>query len=110
MTKDLKADFIRDDTAVGLLADHWCKDDADSFWSVKRDIIEFNVATNRGIDFWATTFKPLLLLELLDIIELDDADYDSILKCNGASWSGKQFKIFYIERHKLGMKIKAFSV
>jgi hypothetical protein len=110
MTKDIEADFIRDDTAAGLLADHWCKDDADSFWSVLRDIIEFEIVTNRGVDFWATTFKPLLLLELLDIIELDDADFDSVIKLNGQSWSGVQFKIFYIERRKLGMKIKAFSV
>ena len=110
MTKDIKADFIADDTAAGLLADHWCKDDADSFWSVLRDIIEIDVPTNRGVDFWDTTFKPVMLLELLDIIELDDADYDSILKCNGVSWSGKQFKIFRIERRKLGLMIKAFSV
>lgn len=110
MTKDFEADFIRDDTAVGLLADHWCKDDADSFWSVKHDVIEFSISANRGIGFWDTTFKPLFLLELLDIIELDDAEFDSILKCNGVSWDGKQFKIFWIERRKMGLKIKAFSV
>ncbi len=110
MTKDIKADFIRNDTAIGLLADHWCKDDADSFWSVKHDIVEINISANRGIDFWDTTFKPLMLLDLLDIIELNDTDFDSIVKCNGVSWNGKQFKVFFTDRRKLGLKIKAFSV
>lgn len=110
MTKDLEADFIRDDTAAGLFVDHWCKNDADSFWSVKHDVIEFSISANRGINYWDTTFKPLFLLEQLDIIELDDADFDPILLCNGVSWDGKQFKIFWIERRKLGLRIKGFSV
>lgn len=111
MVLDLEAEFIADDTTAGLLADHWVKDDADSFWSILHDVIEVDLVSNRGIDFWdSSTFKPLFLLELSDIIELDDADFDSFLKCNGASWSGKQFKIFYIKRRKQGLLIRAFSV
>jgi hypothetical protein len=50
--KDLEADYIVDATTAGLLADHWCKDDADSFWSTLHDVIEFPVVTNRGLIAW----------------------------------------------------------
>jgi hypothetical protein len=109
--KDLEADYIVDATTAGLLADHWCKDDADSFWSTLHDVIEFPVVTNRGINIYDSgVFKPLIRLTLLDIIEFDDAQFDSVVKLNGQSWSGVQFKIFHIVRNKLGMKIKAFAV
>lgn len=111
MTKDIEANFIGDSTAAGLFADHWCKDDADSFWSVLHDVVEVQVACNRGVDYWVSgVFKPTFLLELGDIIELDDTDFDSFIKCNGQSWSGIQFKIFYIQRMKQGLFIKGFSV
>jgi hypothetical protein len=110
MEKVIDADFIADETTAGLLADHWCKDDTDSFWSVQRNIVELETADIRGINYYnAGSFKPILTLELTDIIELD-SEFDSYLKCNGESWSGKQFKIFELERRRTGLKIKAFEV
>jgi len=79
--------------------------------SVLHDVIEFEIPTNRGVNLYDSgVFKPLIRLTLLDIIELDDSEWDSVVKLNGQSWSGVQFKIYHIVRNKLGMKIKAFSV
>ena len=111
MKQEIKADLIADITTAGLLADHWCKDDNDSFWSIDHNIIELETADIRGIDYWDnSTFKPLLLLELTDIIGLKASDFDSIILCNGESWSGKQFKIFSIVRNKVTLKIKAIEI
>ena len=111
MTLEFDAPMISDATAAGLLADHWAKNDADSFWSKLRDIVELTIPTNRGIAFTPSgTFKPLLLLALSDIIELDDTQFDIKVKLNGKSWSGVKFKIFSIARRKLGLIVKGVSL
>jgi hypothetical protein len=49
------------------------------------------------------------MLEIFDIIEFDHAEWDSIQKCNGESWNGKQFLVYEITRgHTL--KIKALEL
>lgn len=111
MYDSMESDYISDDTTAGLFADLWCKDDADSFWSVIHNIVEFETADIRGIKFYdGGTFVPLYLLELLDVIEFDSTSMDPMIKCNGESWSGKQFKIFEIVRNKTTLKVKAIEV
>lgn len=107
----MDADYIADETTARLLADHWCKDGDDkSFWSVLHNVIEFETVDLRGVNFWnAGVFKPILGLELTDIIELH-SDWDNIMKCFGESWSGKQFKIISITRKPDSLKIKAISL
>lgn len=78
--KTKKSDSIVDATTAGLSADHWTKDDADSFWSVLRNLIEIDFSRLRGKNFWqGGTFKPLLALELTDIIEIKDFGLEFIL-------------------------------
>lgn len=104
------ADFISDATTAGLLADHWVVNDADSFWSVLHNVIEFETVDLRGVNFWnAGAFKPILGLELTDIIELH-SDWDAKIKLYGATWASKQFKIFSITRLPDSLKIKAMSL
>ena len=107
----MDADYIADETTARLLADHWCKDGDDkSFWSVLHNVIEFETVDLRGVNFWnAGTFKPILGLELTDIIELH-SDWDNIMKCYGESWAGKQFKITSITRKPWSLKIKAIEL
>jgi len=107
----MDADYIADETTARLLADHWCKDGDDkSFWSVLHNVIEFETVDLRGVNFWnAGVFKPILGLELTDIIELH-SDWDNIMKCYGESWAGKKFKITSITRKPWSLKIKAISL
>ena len=107
----MEADFISDNNTAGLLADHWCKNGDDpSFWSILHNIIEFETVDLRGVNCWnAGNFKPIMGLELTDIIELN-SDWDNIMKCFGESWSGKQFKIISITRKPDSLKIKAISL
>ena len=107
----MDADYIADETTARLLADHWCKDGDDkSFWSVLHNVIEFETVDLRGVNFWnAGVFKPILGLELTDIIELH-SDWDNIMKCYGESWAGKKFKITSITRKPWSLKIKAIEL
>ena len=108
--KQMESDFVADSITAGLLADLWCKDDADSFWSTLHNVVEFETADFRGIEFYdGATFEPLYLLELLDVFQIDSG-YDDVILCNGESWSGKQFKIFEIVRLKTILKIKAIEI
>uniref|UniRef100_A0A6M3KF74 Uncharacterized protein n=1 Tax=viral metagenome TaxID=1070528 RepID=A0A6M3KF74_9ZZZZ len=111
MDMTMDADFISDATTAGLLANHWCKDGATaSFWSVLHNVIEFETVDLRGVNFWnAGAFKPILGLELTDIIELH-SDWDAIMELYGATWASVQFKIFSITRLPDSLKIKAFSL
>jgi hypothetical protein len=105
------AEAIYDTTTAGLLADHWCKDDDDSYWSELHDIVEFETAGLRGINYWESgTFKPTFTLELTDIIEFDHTEFDGLKLCNGESWEDKQFKIIGIVRDKSNIKIKAIEL
>ena len=107
----MDADYIADETTARLLADHWCKDGDDkSFWSVLHNVIEFETVDLRGVNCWnAGVFKPILGLELTDIIELH-SDWDNIMKCYGESWAGKKFKITSITRKPWSLKIKAIEL
>lgn len=108
----MNADLICDTTTADDVANHWCKNDDDSFWSVLHDVIEFETSDLRGGGslYDSGTFEPLIRLELLDVIELDDGDFDSFIKCNGKSWSGIQFLIVEITQTRMNLKIKAISV
>ena len=107
---NIDADFIADATTAGLLADHWTKDDADSFWSVDRHIIEVSLPDLVGTNFYDSgTLVSLLELELLDIIEIDSG-FDAVMLCNGESWSGLQFKLISVTRSKTTMKFTGYEV
>ena len=109
--KILDSEYIADATTAGLLADFHCKDDDDSFWSVQHNIIEFETKDFVGQNAWdGSDFKPLYSLELFDEIALDPTGFDTVLKCFGASWSGKVFKIIEITRNKTTLNIKAIEI
>ena len=99
--KIINADFIKTDTAAGLLADHWVKDSADSFWSFPRNMIDVELITSR---------KNFLGLEVADIIEFDDSSLDSYKKLYGVSFSSKEFKIISINKNLESVKIEAIEV
>jgi len=106
----IDADFISNSTTAGLLADHWVKNDADSFWSVLHNLVEFETVDLRGMNFWRDgNFKPIVALELADIIEFS-SEWDSVMKLFGQSWSGVQFKIISISRTLKSLKIGAISL
>ena len=99
--KVINANFIKTDTAAGLLADHWVKDSADSFWSFPRNIIDVELITSR---------KDFLALEVSDIIEFDDSSIDTYKKVYGVSIQSKKFKIISINKNLQSVKIKAIEV
>jgi hypothetical protein len=96
--KSIDASFISDDTTAGLLADHWCKDASDSFWSLPRNIIDCDFNGND---------KDFMSLEISDVVEFD---LDSYKKIYGESWSGKQFKITSIRKNLKNINIKAIEL
>jgi len=110
--KNITADYISDDTTAGLLADHYCKDASTAFWGMPRNLIEFETADMRGADAgWdGADFEPIYALELFDIIELDHIEWDSVKKCNGESWDGKQFLIYEITRGLTTIKVKGLEL
>ena len=99
--KVINADFIRDTTTAGLLADHWVKDSSDSFWSYPRNMIDCELI---GYS------KSFIALEVADVIQFDDSSLDSYRKVFGVSWSGKKFKIFNIKKGLKGVSIQAIEV
>ena len=94
--------MLNDTTTAGLLADHWCRNGATpAFRSDLVNFIEFDTSDFRGMNFWISgSFVPLIALAITDIIEFNDAEFDGFLKCFGASWSGKQFKVISTDAKK----------
>lgn len=71
--KPITNDIIYDTTTAGLYADHYTKDDDDSFWSVVRNILTLDLSRILGRNFWqGGSFVPLVGIELTDIIEIED--------------------------------------
>ena len=95
----IETDFISDSTTAGLLANFYCKDDDDSFWSKLHNILEFE-APLLGHNYWnGSTFVPFMALEIGDVVEFEDM----IVDCNGETWTDKQFMIISIQ---IGNKIR----
>jgi len=96
----VETDYITDETTAELLADFYCKNDTDSFWSGIHQIISFEtpVVSHKS---WQTTFKPLNALEIGDVIELDEMEMPV---------NDSQFLITSISRLKNKIKIIAFEL
>ena len=110
--KIFDADFIVSTTSAGALADHYCQDASTAFWGMPRNLIEFETADMRGANAgWdGADFEPIYSLELFDIIEFNHTEWDSVKKCNGESWNGKQFLIYEITRGLTTIKVKGLEL
>ena len=100
-----ETDFIVDPTTVGYLADFYCKDDADSFWSVAHNIVEVELPLVGNHNYYGGNFIPYNRLELGDVVEFTNMP----IKCNDEGFIGKQFLIISVTKGT-NMKIKGYEV
>ena len=100
-----ETDFIVDPTTVGYLADFYCKDDADSFWSVAHNIVEVELPLVGNHNYYGGNFIPYNRLELGDVVEFTNMP----IKCNDEEFTGKQFLIISVTKGTR-MKIKGYEV
>ena len=102
----IELDYVTDTTTAGYVADYYCKNDDDSFWSVVHNVVEVEVDLRGSNLYDSGTFKPLLSLEFGDVVEFQNMK----TTLSGESYSGVQFIITKLQRKQKTIKITGFEV